>query len=125
MRNEMETSQIILMDGSSFLMEMISVAIAREPGLEVVAEAKGMDDFLREKQQVEADWTCLLIAPGERIPATLKEIIREDGTMRLMVIFTDGSKVMVQGLEQPLRILDARNLSDVLTVLHHRVSADG
>ena len=120
MTNQIESTRIILLNGSPFLHEVLHRAIDKQDGLQVVADVDELNRYPEIASEVEADWTYLLLTPGSEIPLTVQEVIAAKPEMGLLVMATDGSSVRVRWLERHDEDLNVEALEEIFDVLQNK-----
>jgi hypothetical protein len=125
MQTQLEPTRIILLDGSSFLHEVLKRAINKQEDLQVIADVRDMERYPETAAQVEADWTYLLLSPEAEIPVVVQETLEANPAMGLLVMATDGSSVRVRWLEQHEEDLEIEALDEIFAVLQKKgISVD-
>lgn len=120
MTNQIESTRIILLNGSPFLHEVLHRAIDKQDGLKVVADVEEIDQYQETASEVDADWTYLLLSPGSEVPLTVQEVIAAKPEMGLLVMAADGSSVRVRWLERHDEDLHVEALEEIFDVLQNK-----
>ena len=111
------TQSIILLNNAHLVRDMLCRVINKAQDLRVVADVEDVTDFPKIAQSVPADWTILLLDPEEKIPEFVVQVIDHQSGMRLMVMAVDGSQVMVKNSGSNAKLLNDKNLLELLQIL--------
>jgi hypothetical protein len=116
----METIEVILINGSPFLHEILKKAINKQAALTVVAEADNVEKLPQVAAGISADWAYLLLSPGDEIPGVVEDFTAEHPETRLLIMATDGSKVRVRWMGQDNQGLVIDDLDGIFSVLQNK-----
>jgi DNA-binding NarL/FixJ family response regulator len=109
--------KIILANNSRFVRDMLKKVIAKSPGLEIVSEIEDLAELPARARQAQADWAIVLLSPDEEVPELVEKVIREQPTMRFLLMGVDGSHARMKWSEPREVPLDEKNLSELLDLL--------
>lgn len=113
----MTTHKIILASNSRLVRDMLRIVIGKTTGLEVVMEIEDLGEFPESIKQTKADWAIVLITPDEKVPDIVEQVIRENQSMRFLLMGVDGSHARMKWSEPHEVPLDEKNLSELLEIL--------
>lgn len=113
----MTTHKIILASNSRLVRDMLRIVIGKTTGLEVVMEIEDLGEFPESIKQTNADWAIVLITPDEEVPDIVEQVIRENQSMRFLLMGVDGSHARMKWSEPHEVPLDEKNLSELLDIL--------
>jgi chemotaxis response regulator CheB len=113
----MRTHDIVLLDGSHFVSDMLERVIAKTSGLRIVAKANDPEKYEKVIRQSNVDWIILVLQPGEEVPDSVNEIFLHDMSMQMMVVEADGNHVRMKWYEPHEVELGERNLGEILQIL--------
>jgi hypothetical protein len=116
------TQSIILLNNANLVRDMLQRVINKAQDLQVVADVEDVADFPKIAQSVPADWTILLLDPEEQIPESVVQVIDQQSAMRLMIMAVDGSQVMVKNSGSNAKLLNDKNLLELLQILRREKS---
>ena len=119
MSQRAETTRIILVNGSPFLHELVRKAITKNHAMQIVAEVYKISNYPSVAAHVKADWTYLMLPPEDEIPEAIEKVIKENTSMRVLVMATDGSKVHVKWMEPHDQDVEVDNMEDIISVLQN------
>jgi hypothetical protein len=120
MQTQAAATEIILINGSPFLHEILKKAINKKDDLNVIAEADRIGAFPQVVKQVSASWAFLLLSPEEELPDVVKEVMVNNPSMGLLVMATDGSRVRVRWMEQHDQDIEVEDLNGIFSVLQNK-----
>jgi hypothetical protein len=113
----MTTNKIILANSSRLVRDMLKRVIGKTAGLEIVLEVEDLTEFPKKVRQAEADWAIVLLSPGEKVPDMVEQVIREQPSMRFLLMNVDGSHARMKWNEPHEVPLDEKNLGELLELL--------
>ena len=119
MSQRAKTTRIILVNGPPFLHELVRKAINKNQAMKIVAEVHKINNYPSVAAQVKADWTYLMLPPEDEIPEAIEKVIKENTSMRILVMATDGSKVRVKWMEPHDHDIEVDNMEDIFNVLQN------
>ena len=113
----MKEQTIILLNGTTIARELFKKVIAKTPGLRIIADVEDTLRFPEVANQIDADWTLMILSPGEQVPEAVNQVIEQDSTLHLMTIVADGSRVQMKWMEPHEITLNEKNLKEILQIL--------
>ena len=120
MSQQSKVTKIILVNGSPFLHELVRKALDKNQTMQIVAEVENIARYPDVAAHVKADWTYLMLPPGEEIPEPIERVIKEDTSMRVLVMATDGSNVRVKWMEPHDHAIKVNDMEDIFNVLQNK-----
>lgn len=111
------TQSIILLDRSPLVRGMLRRIINKQPGLRIVAEVDDYSCYREAVLSTEAEWTILVLDPGEDIPEIIDQVLGDRPSMRLLVMAIDGSQVRLKWIEPHDEILADASLDDLFAII--------
>jgi chemotaxis response regulator CheB len=113
----MKIRRILLVTEPRLLREMVERVIDKAPGLQVVGEVDNMDNLIPMIEETGADWLVVFLAPDERLPVGVQEVLTSHPSVRVLAIASDGSQIEMNWVEFHAKALDRLNLDELLSVL--------
>ena len=110
----MKAKRVILINNSRLMGGMLEKVIRKTAGLDLVSnmdDLAGLPEFVRDKK---ADLAIVLLTPGEPVPDLLEQVIREQPSMRFLLMGVDGSRARLKWNEPHEVPLDEKNLQELL-----------
>lgn len=113
----MDVQSIILLNNSRLVRSMLRRVIDKAPGLQIVAEVENLSEYPAIARRTDANWTILLLDPGEEVPEIVQRVLEHHTMMRLLVMAVDGSQVRMRWVKPHEKCLDDKSLDDLLIIL--------
>jgi response regulator of citrate/malate metabolism len=113
----MKIRRILLVTEPRLLREMVERVIEKTPGLQVVGEIENLDNLVPMIEATGADWLVIFLAPDEKLPAGIQELLSSHPAVRVLAIASDGSQVEMNWVEFHAKVLDRLNLEELISVL--------
>jgi chemotaxis response regulator CheB len=113
----MKIRRILLLTEPRLLREMVERVIDKAPGLQVVGEVDNMDNLIPMIEETGTDWLVVFLAPDERLPVGVQDVLTSHPSVRVLAIASDGSQIEMNWLEFHAKALDRLNLDELLSVL--------
>lgn len=113
----MATQRIILVNNAPLVRGLLKKVIDNTPGLEIIMEIEDLTEFQESVKRADADWAIVLLSPDERVPDLVEQVIREQPSMRFLLMDEDGSHVRMKWNEPHEVPLDEKNLAELLALL--------
>jgi hypothetical protein len=115
----METrQQIILVNLSNLVRDMLEKVINKTPGLEVTANEDELVKLPKILKRVQADWVIVLLPPDGQVPDLVKQAVREHVSTHFLLMGVDGSRVRLMHSKPREIPLGDKNLPYILDLLH-------
>lgn len=109
--------RIVIGNHSRLVRGMLEKVIRKTPGLEIIANVNDLAELPEVLERVDADWGIILLPPNGKVPNLVKKVVREQGSMRFLLMGVDGSHVRLMYNEPHEVTLDDKNLQDLLDLL--------
>lgn len=113
----MRPQNIILLNGSHFINDMLERVISKTPGLQIVATVEDPQNISQTVNQVDADWIILTLQPDEEGLEKINELLVKDSSVHLMIIEAEGRRVKMKWFEPHEEELEKKDLSEILRIL--------
>lgn len=113
----MATQRIILVNNSRLMGEMLKKVVDKTLGLEIVSDIDELAEFPEAVRRSEAEWAIVLLPPDEGIPDIVEQVIKEQLSMRFLLMGMDGSHARMKWNEPHEVLLDEKNLHELLAIL--------
>jgi DNA-binding NarL/FixJ family response regulator len=113
----MAKQRIILVNESRLMRDMLKKVINKSPGLEIVIELTDLADLPETARQIEAEWAIVLLPPDQQVPDLVEQVVKEQQSMRFLLMGVDGSHARMKWNEPHEVPLDEKNLNELLDVL--------
>jgi chemotaxis response regulator CheB len=113
----MKIRRILLVTEPRLLREMVERVIEKAPGLQVVGEIENLDNLVPMIEMTGADWLVIFLAPDEKLPAGIQELLIIASCCTGLAIASDGSQVEMNWVEFHAKALDRLNLDELISVL--------
>lgn len=120
----MATQRIILVNNATLVRGLLKKVIDKTPGLEIIMEIEDLAEFQESVKRADADWAIVLLSPDERVPDLVEQVIREQPSMRFLLMDEDGSHVRMKWNEPHEVPLDEKNLAELLALLGQEQQQD-
>ena len=120
MSQQPEITKIILVNGSPFLHELLRSIINKNQQIQIVAEVENISRYPSVAARVDADWTYLVLPPDAEIPEAVEQVLKENPSMRVLVMATDGSKVRVKWMEPHDYDIKVEDMEDIFNILKNK-----
>lgn len=114
---KMVTKKIILANSGRLVRDLLKKVIGRTPGLEIVSEVDDLVELPDIVRRTKADWAIILLSPDGRVPDQVEQTIKEQPSMRFLLMGVDGSHARMMWNEPHEVPLDEKNLQDLLELL--------
>jgi hypothetical protein len=109
--------QIILVNLSNLVRDMLEKVISKTPGLEIAANEESLTELPGLLDQIDADWVIVLLPPDGRVPNLVKQAVREHISTKFLLMGVDGSHVRLM-YSKPYEVpLAGKNLPELLELL--------
>jgi chemotaxis response regulator CheB len=113
----MATKRIMLVNSSRLMSDMLNKVIGKTPDLEIVSNIADLTEFPEAVRRTKADWAIVLLPPDEQVPDVVEEVIKEQQSMRFLLMGLDGSHARMKWNEAHEVILDEKNLKHIIGLL--------
>jgi DNA-binding NarL/FixJ family response regulator len=113
--------RIILVNNSRLVRDMLKKVIGKAPGLEIVNEVEELTEFPEVVKTIKADWAIVLLSPGQEVPEIVENVIKEQSSMRFLLMGVDGSHARMKWSEPHEIPLDEKNLSELLDLMRQEL----
>ncbi len=120
----MQSQQVILVNGSRLLRELVKRVIERDAGFEVITELGDILELSSVIMKTDAKWMFLILSPNQEIPESLKvSIFLKYPTMRIVGLWVDSGRVHIDGLDYEQKDFTEVTLSAFTRLLRQELHA--
>jgi DNA-binding NarL/FixJ family response regulator len=114
----MTLQKIILVNNSRFVGDILKNVIGKAAGFEIVAELKDITEFPETAECVDANLAIVVLPPDDQAPELVEQVIRQQSSMRFLLMGVDGSHARLKWNEPHEVPLDEKNLQELLALLN-------
>jgi len=114
----MMLQKIILVNNSRFVGDILKNVIGKAAGFEIVAELKDITEFPETAECVDANLAIVVLPPDDQAPELVEQVIRQQSSMRFLLMGVDGSHARLKWNEPHEVPLDEKNLQELLALLN-------
>jgi len=114
----MTLQKIILVNNSRFVGDILKNVIGKAAGFEIVAELEDITEFPETAECVDANLAIVVLPPDDQVPELVEQVIRQQSSMRFLLMGVDGSHARLKWNEPHEVPLDEKNLQELLALLN-------
>jgi len=114
----MTLQKIILVNNSRFVGDILKNVIGKAAGFEIVAELEDITEFPETAECVDANLAIVVLPPDDQAPELVEQVIRQQSSMRFLLMGVDGSHARLKWNEPHEVPLDEKNLQELLALLN-------
>jgi hypothetical protein len=120
----MPSQQVILVNSSRLLRELVRRVIERGAGFEVITELGDILELPSAVMKTDAEWVFLILSPNQEIPESLKvSLFLKCPTMRIVGLWVDSGRVSINGLGYEQKDFTEVTLSAFMRLLRQELHA--
>jgi len=109
--------QVILLNDSRLMREMLSRVLNKSKGLQVIRQVENEQELEQAIQDTAAEWVLMTLPADGNVPNWIIELNHLHPNLRFLAISIDGSHIKMSWLESKQRDLDGVSLGELLQLL--------